>query len=447
MDQITPEEMEAMKAMKAQQLAAQQAQAAAAQVQKDSGNNGPVMLASAAPQPRQPMSMDDLIAKAGSSQSPSPEGAAADFSRKLASVDHPAVKKQIEEQIGAKVKDKDLHGVTSMLRGAQEVVKGGGDPLQSHPSDLKAADPVAPGPKEDSGDIDKQTMILKSIMAIAPTLLGGVFGGKQGAAVGAQTTGKFFGDVAESEQKKLDAANKSKEDAIAFKREVDAKKEIMGEENKFKSGESEKDRAARSYELAQQAGYAQKLEEMKLQKDAEVAAKKLTSDQAEKLVPGLGVVGTKEGAEKLMQSKVETEQAMSSLKRLKEISMLDSKSLSPELRAEAQTHAAFLLGNLRTKVVGPGAMSEQERKILEGIAVDPTAVLSFDNVNRAKLDAAIGKIGRDFYLEAKGRGIDFNSGDALNSEYAKYNFSKEDIQKELERRKQKSQPTQMAGGQ
>lgn len=103
-------------------------------------------------------------------------------------------------------------------------------------------------------------------------------------------------------------------------------------------------------------------------------------------VPGLGVAYAAEDAKTLRQLRADVEGASRGIDRLLEISKVSGKSLSPEMRREADTLRSTLQGQLRTALVGPGAVNESERALMERAISDPTAFFSLDSTNSKALE-------------------------------------------------------------
>lgn len=107
----------------------------------------------------------------------------------------------------------------------------------------------------------------------------------------------------------------------------------------------------------------------------------------EKFVPGIGYAFTTKGADEMRTLSADMNGAKESIARLLEISQIPGKSLSPDLRAEADTIRSTLRGQLRTALVGPGAVTESEQKLLNAVIADPTTIFSLDRVNITRLNA------------------------------------------------------------
>lgn len=81
----------------------------------------------------------------------------------------------------------------------------------------------------------------------------------------------------------------------------------------------------------------------------------------------------------------EAKTALDSIDQLKNLSMKGSKA-SLEDQARAETIARLLGASLRTTVVGQGAVSDTERKILEEIAANPLKIFSLQSTQLARLE-------------------------------------------------------------
>ena len=64
-----------------------------------------------------------------------------------------------------------------------------------------------------------------------------------------------------------------------------------------------------------------------------------------------------------------------------------TQKFSFEQKAAAQTLQQTTVGKLRTAVLGPGIINEQERAIMEQMIANPTDLLSLDSKNKSRLQA------------------------------------------------------------
>ena len=139
-------------------------------------------------------------------------------------------------------------------------------------------------------------------------------------------------------------------------------------------------------------------------------------------VPQFGDFATsKEGAQALRGEGAQILDAQDSIKRLLEIGKIGGKSMDLNLRTEAQQLTTLLKGNLRTLVVGPGAVSESEWKILNSAVADPTKFFSIDSRNRSALETLQKKITNKLNQRARTEGINPDApkgflGDKLKAE-------------------------------
>lgn len=102
-------------------------------------------------------------------------------------------------------------------------------------------------------------------------------------------------------------------------------------------------------------------------------------------VPGLGFASSLEGAKDLREMQATAKTVKSDVKRLQDILKTTGKSLSPTLRAEADSIRTRLIGRLRVPMTGPGAMSEGERELLMGLIPDVTSMTSLDARSAVRL--------------------------------------------------------------
>lgn len=111
-----------------------------------------------------------------------------------------------------------------------------------------------------------------------------------------------------------------------------------------------------------------------------------TADQLrQRSVPGLGLANTDEGAKGVRAMQTTYKTVTEGLNRLEAISKKTGKSISPALRSEADTIRQSMIGQLREPITGPGSMSDTDRKMLEGLIPDVTAIFSYDANTRTRL--------------------------------------------------------------
>lgn len=105
-----------------------------------------------------------------------------------------------------------------------------------------------------------------------------------------------------------------------------------------------------------------------------------------KLVPGVGLANTAEGAKGVRDMKTTTDTINQGVQRLKQLTQKTGKSLSLTDRAEADSIRTALIGRLREPITGPGAMSDGEREMLQNLIPDVTSFTSLDSISSKKLD-------------------------------------------------------------
>lgn len=104
-------------------------------------------------------------------------------------------------------------------------------------------------------------------------------------------------------------------------------------------------------------------------------------------------VGEKKAAEKLRDYMAETGTVANELSSLRSlISNPDFSKLSLEDRAAVQSKISALVGALRIPIVGPGPMTDTERKFIVSIIGDPNKFLTLPSVEREKLTSMINTI-------------------------------------------------------
>jgi len=105
-----------------------------------------------------------------------------------------------------------------------------------------------------------------------------------------------------------------------------------------------------------------------------------------RLVTGLGLATTLEGAKDLREMQTTVKTIKEGISRLREITKTTGKSMSPTLTKEAESIRTQLIGRLRVPLTGPGAMSEGERELLSKAIPDVTSMVSLDSRTNKALD-------------------------------------------------------------
>lgn len=131
----------------------------------------------------------------------------------------------------------------------------------------------------------------------------------------------------------------------------------------------------------------------------------MNEDQRKRFVPGMGVALTEDDAKQLKTYNADATLAKDSINRLKQIGQIPGRSLSPELRAEADTVSKMLQGALRTTVLGPGTVQQAERDMLETIISNPTSMFGLSSTQMKRLDSLLQQIDLGVASKAKSYGL------------------------------------------
>ncbi len=149
-------------------------------------------------------------------------------------------------------------------------------------------------------------------------------------------------------------------------------------------------------------------------KQNELLAKKLEAQKGmqENLIPALGIYATtKEGAAKMNELAGSVRSSQDGIGQLLQLSSEGAgKSISPEMRAKAETIATALRAELRVPILGPGTVQEREYKLLERLVADPTAVFSLDSVNRVRLKQLSERLEAGLQQKAKAYAVPGSEG-------------------------------------
>lgn len=117
----------------------------------------------------------------------------------------------------------------------------------------------------------------------------------------------------------------------------------------------------------------------------------LSADERERQVPGYGLASTKEAAKEANTKVATFNNINSGINQLLQFSSKGS-SLSLSDRAKAGTIAGMLKGNLRVEIVGPGAVSESERAMIDAIVANPLEITRLNSTSRAALGALMERV-------------------------------------------------------
>lgn len=131
----------------------------------------------------------------------------------------------------------------------------------------------------------------------------------------------------------------------------------------------------------------------------------LPQDMRDRYVPGFGLALNKEDATKLKDKVSVVSNAKNGIKDLLQLSEKSGSSFSLQDRASAETIAQMLIGNLRTEIVGPGAMNESELKLMNDLIADPTKIMSLDSTNKTRLQTLMRRLDSSVKTDAKARGM------------------------------------------
>lgn len=131
----------------------------------------------------------------------------------------------------------------------------------------------------------------------------------------------------------------------------------------------------------------------------------LPADQRERYVTGMGLATTKEGAKEMMKLKASTDGSTQMLGELIKLTHKTGKSINPETKQYAESLSAMLKGQVREGVLGPGTVNESERKVLDNLIKDPTAIFSMDGVSRMALQTVMDRLQANLMNNAKAHGL------------------------------------------
>ncbi len=147
---------------------------------------------------------------------------------------------------------------------------------------------------------------------------------------------------------------------------------------------------------------------------ATAAAKKVEANEKsmERLVPGMNnqFATTKEGAAKINELVADVGTAKSGINKLLALEKVSGSSLSPEMRKEAEIIAGMLKAALRPTILGTGAVSDGERKMLDDIVANPTNLFSMAPRDRIALKTLAAQLDVGLAERAKAYGLTGKQG-------------------------------------
>lgn len=154
--------------------------------------------------------------------------------------------------------------------------------------------------------------------------------------------------------------------------------------------------------LQQSAVFKQKAAEV----TADTMSKFLTAQQknASLYVPGFGVAPTEKEAQDLRAKVSAADSARQEISNLKSLSKLGTK-FSTDDAAKAQMSANLLKSALRKEIVGEGAVSQEEYKILDSVIADPSKFFSLSSTQKTTLEYLENKVLRGLENTAKSFGL------------------------------------------
>ena len=192
--------------------------------------------------------------------------------------------------------------------------------------------------------------------------------------------------------------------------------QIQAKEGKTSSRPETPEEAAKrlgdfwSNAFKQTPGAAVQLHEM-LTKDTLTPSEQLSyrkyQDELEaRTIPGFDKPApSTETAKELRSLDMAYNQVDSGVNRLLEILDTPNRSLNFDLRSEANTIVGLLTGALRVPITGPGAFSDSEREMIQGIIANPARFWSIDSRTRKSLETLRERIKNDRDNYAKSIGI------------------------------------------
>lgn len=139
----------------------------------------------------------------------------------------------------------------------------------------------------------------------------------------------------------------------------------------------------------------------KLTPTEQISLMKLEREIGASTVTGYGVAPSPEIAKEFREVLISATEAQTGIKRLLEINEMDSPWTSLDLRSEAGVLQGTLQGALRREIVGPGAVTESEQKLLKSIIRDPTKFWSLSSSNKTALETLLKKVERGLAKNAE----------------------------------------------
>ncbi len=137
-------------------------------------------------------------------------------------------------------------------------------------------------------------------------------------------------------------------------------------------------------------------------------------DLTARFVQGYGLAPTKEEAIKLREEGGSLYSAQESVNALLKIANTDGSSLNPKLRVAGATEASLLSASIRALVLGPGAVTDKERDVLNDIARNPATIFSLDESNKTALTTLVNRLSGMVDSKARAMGLKKQGGSDEN---------------------------------
>ncbi len=174
------------------------------------------------------------------------------------------------------------------------------------------------------------------------------------------------------------------------------------DEAKLELGNRNASLAEKKAEAAERNAQRRHEESMRrLDRQAAKDAKQAEVD-SEYLVPGHGQAFSKQDGKELREKVASTNSGLQIIDKIADVGK-DISVINLEDRAELGIYMNMLVGRLREPVGGPGAMTANDRKVIENTIGDPSKLLSTERIETRKLNALRNVLNSDLrtQLEAK----------------------------------------------
>lgn len=221
-------------------------------------------------------------------------------------------------------------------------------------------------PDKNEGDLDKQKLIARALVALVPTLVGAAVGGNKGGAIGAEAGIKGLESMKTEEDKQQAKKDKKQDATDKLKTEIAM--------TKFKDSlEGNRQKELQSGKIAADVSAAEK----KFAQEKELAGMKTKGEKdlgviADKYVVTPGAKPSEDDAKKFKGTVESSEMIKSSINNLKSLIKENGSEWSPTQARDQMKRVVREIQVKLKEVEGLGVLSDKDMALLQEQVPDPT---------------------------------------------------------------------------